>query len=447
MKIAAMLLGAAAVVAGLAAPVSAENWPQWRGPFFNGSTTERNLPASCDPEYRVWVADLPGHSSATPIVWGDRVFVSSTDPEDKGLLALCLSAADGKVLWRKRLGADIRAPRNDGATPSPCTDGRRAYFLYGSGDLAALDFDGRVVWSRNLVRDFGNLCTKYGYSSSPLLYGGRLYVQMLRRPKPYYGPAVTDQPLDSFLLAVDPATGKDQWKQVRGTDAQEESHESYATPVPFEAGGRTEILIAGGDYVTGHDPATGREFWRYGYSTERSAHWRLIPSPAAWGNLVFGVTPRGGPVFALRAGGTGPLGARAVAWTFGGRTTDSGTPLVYDSALYILQSDKSDPAVKGSPVSPGIFLFCIDPRTGAQRGQARLADGGTWRASPTGADGKVYCLSEEGEGVVVEAGGEFKILSRTKLGNGPTQATIAAAGGRLYVRTATKLHCFAGKPK
>jgi outer membrane protein assembly factor BamB len=447
MRLAGWLVGASVVVAALAAPSRAENWPQWRGPFFNGSTTEKNLPVTCGPETQVWAADLPGHASATPIVWGDRVFVSSTDPENKGLLGMCLSAADGKTLWKKRLGADITAPRNDGASPSPCTDGKGVYFLYGSGDLAALDFGGNVLWSRNLVKDFGSLSIKYGYSSSPLLWKGRLYVLLLRRPKPYGRAPESDKPLDSLLLAVDPATGRNLWKHVRETDAREESSESYGTPIPYEGKGRTEILIEGGDYLSAHDPATGREFWRYGYNPSRSPIWRLIPSPAAWGHLVFGVVPRGGPLFAVKAGGLGRLGAGAVAWTVDGRTTDSGTPLVYENSLYILQSDKSDPVIKGSPVSPGIFLLCVDLATGKMRGQARLAGGGAWRASPTGADGKVYCLSEEGEVVVVEAGGEFKILSRTNLGDGPTQSTLAAAGGRLYVRTATKLHCFGDKSK
>ena len=437
---------AAVLVAAAAAQLHAENWPQWRGPFFNGSTTEKGLPTVCDASTQVWMTDLPGHSSATPIIWGDRVFVSSTDPESKGVLAMCLAAADGKVLWKKRVGGDINAPRNNGATPSPCTDGKHVYFLYGSGDLAAFDFSGNAVWSRNLVKDFGNLATKFGYSASPLLWKGKLYVLLLRRTKPYGSAGgQPDKPLDSLIVAIDPATGKDLWKHVRPSDAQDESLEAYGTAIPYEGKGRTEILIDGGGYLSGHDPETGREFWRYGYNPSQSTIWRHIPSPVAWKDLVFGVMSRGGPTFAVKAGGSGPLGAAAAVWKFGARTTDSGTSLVYENSLYILQSDKADPVVKGSYVSPGIFLFCVDPRTGKDRAQVRLADGGAWRASPTGADGKVYCLSEEGEVAVLAAGGEFKILSRTKLGDGPTQATIAVSGGRLYVRTATKLFCF-GKP-
>ncbi|MCX5682224.1 MAG: PQQ-binding-like beta-propeller repeat protein [Planctomycetota bacterium] len=408
---------AAILLAAAAAQLHAENWPQWRGPFFNGSTTEKGLPAVCDPSTQLWVTDLPGHSSATPIIWGDRVFISSTDPESKGLLAMCLAAADGKVLWKNRVAGDIKLPRNNGASPSPCTDGKLVYFLYGSGDLAAL-------WK------------------------GRLYVLLIRRTKPYPSAGgQPDKPLDPLIVAIDPATGKDLWQHVRPSDSQDESLEAYGTAIPYEGKGRTELLIDGGGYLSGHDPETGREFWRYGYNASQATIWRHIPSPVAWEDLIFGVVSRGGPTFAVKAGGSGLLGADGAVWKFGIRKTDSGTSLVYENSLYILQSDKADPVVKGSYVSPGIFLFCVDPRTGKDRAQIRLADRGAWRASPTGADGKIYCLSEEGEVVVVEAGGDYKILSRTKLGDGETQATIAVSGGRVYVRTATKLYCFGKNAK
>ncbi|MCX5682225.1 MAG: PQQ-binding-like beta-propeller repeat protein, partial [Planctomycetota bacterium] len=157
------IVGITLLVGAAAAQLHGENWPQWRGPQFNGSTAEKGLPDSCAKENQLWATDLPGHASATPIVWGDRVFISATDPGTKGVLAMCLSAADGKVLWKKRVGDDLKAPRNDAATPSPCTDGRLAYFFYGTGDLAAFDFAGKAVWSRNVVKDYGNPCIKYGY--------------------------------------------------------------------------------------------------------------------------------------------------------------------------------------------------------------------------------------------------------------------------------------------
>jgi len=436
-------LGAAALLALAVPPARAENWPHWRGPLFNGSSPETGLPAELDKDRPAWVAPMPGHSSATPIVWGDRVFVSSTDADTKALLAIGLGAADGKVLWQRRLGTDARAPRNDMASPSPCTDGRRVFFLYGTGDLAALDPDGKVLWTRDLAKDFGNFAIKFGYSSSPLLYQDRLYVTVLRRPKPYSGPAGAEGPLDSFLLAIDPVTGEDRWRHVRPTDALDESYESYATAIPHERAGRAELLLLGGDYLTAHDPASGKETWRFGLNAGRLSNWRVIPSPVPWQDLVFAAEPRGNRLLAVRAARPGARPGAAPAWAFEERATDSATPLVYRDALYILQSDKADPVVRNSRRSPVIFLFRLDPKTGAERWRGELGPGGAWRASPTGADGKIYCLSEEGEVVVLAAADEFKVLSRTMLGDGPTQSSIAVAGGRLYVRTERRLYCFA----
>jgi len=430
-----------AILFAFSALASAGNWPQWRGPNANGSSAETGLPVSCDPATAKWSVPMPGASHATPAVWNDRVFVTSTDPASKGLLALCVSAQDGKVLWRKRLGNEIKAPQNNGATPSPATDGKQVCFLFGSGDLAALDMDGNLLWSKNLVREHGNFCTKFGYSSSPLLWNGKLYVQILRRQKPYSGPAGSDQPLDSLVLAIDPPTGKELWQHIRKTAALDESCESYSSPVPVENNRRNELLIQGGDCISGHDPATGGEFWRMDYNPERETNWRLIPSPIVAGDLIVAGKPRGGPMLALTAGGNGPLNSAALAWTYDERTSDSGTPLVYQGMIYVLQSDKNDPWSKGGKSSPGIYLLTIDPATGQETGRCKIAAGGAWRASPTGADGKIHVMSEDGEVVVVSAGPNGKILSRADYADGPACATIAVANHCLFIRTATKLTC------
>ena len=421
----------------------AGNWPQWRGPFFNGASAETGLPESCDPAKAKWSTPLSGASHATPVIWDGRVFVASTDPASKGLLVTCLGAGDGKHYWQKRVGDDIKAPQNNGATPSPVTDGQRVWFLFGSGDLVALDVNGELLWSRNLVKDYGNLCTKFGYSSSPLLWGGKLYVQILRRAKPYSGPAGTEQVLDPLVLALDPLTGKTLWQHVRPSDAVDESREAYSSPVPFENKSRNELLVQGGDCLSGHDPATGEEFWRIEYNPERRTIWRLIPSPVTVGGLIVAAKPRGGPLLAVKAGGHGALAADALAWTYDERTTDSGTPLVYQGLIYVLQSDKNDPWNKGSKSSSGIFLLVIDPATGKEAGRCQIATGGAWRASPTGADGKIYLMSEDGEVVVVAAGPNGKVLSRADFADGPACATIAVANGCLFIRTASKLTCIA----
>jgi len=432
---------APAILLALATLASGGNWPQWRGPDANGSSTETGLPDTCDPATAKWVAALPGASHATPVVWDERVFVTSTDPATKGLLGLCLGARDGKILWQKRLGDEIKAPQNNGATPSPVTDGKRVCFLFGSGDLATLDFDGNVLWAKNLVKEYGNLATKFGYSSSPLLWNGKLYIQIMRRSKPYSGPAGSDQPLASLVLAFDLLTGKELWKHVRKSAALDEANESYSSAIPLENKQRNELLIQGGDCISGHDPATGNEFWRLEYNPERESNWRLIPSPVTCGNLIVAGKPRGGPLLALKAGGNGPLKPENLAWAYDERMSDSGTPLVYQRMIYVMQSDKNDPWGKGIKSSPGIYLLVIDPATGEETGRCKIAPGGAWRSSPTGADGKIYVMSEDGEVVVISAGANGKILSRSNYADGPACATIAAANHCLWIRTASKLTC------
>ena len=418
----------------LAAAAQAENWAQWRGPTFNGATTEKGLPQTFSKtEGLAWVTPLPGPSAATPVIWGDRVFLSSTEPDSGSLMAMCLSATDGKVLWKKRVGRDGKMQGNNFAGPSPVTDGKRVIFLYASGDLVAFDFGGNPLWARNLIKEYGSFCVKYGYNSSPLLYQDRLYVMVLRRTKPYSGEAPLAAPATSYLLAINPATGKDIWKQDRATEAVDESNESYATAIPYEGRTQPEILLVGCDYVTSHDPATGKENWRYCYNPQHQWLWRLIPSMVAWEQTIVGITPRGKAMYAVRPGAaTGKVGKEALAWTYDGKTSDSATPLVYEGNLYVLESDSK-------------VMTCLDPKTGKEKWQGKLGVGSVLRASPTGADGRLWCLSEAGDVVILAAGDEFKILAKIPLGDGPAYSTIAVANQHLYIRTAHNLFCV-GKP-
>ena len=417
------LLGGARVLAG--------DWPHWRGPFLNGSSDEKNLPVTWSKTENVaWAASLPGHSSATPVIANGRVFVSSTDRDSDDLLALCFDGRSSKELWRKKLGtSDRKVPRNNMATPSPVTDGKHVYFMYGSGDLAGLDCEGNILWSRNIEAEYGNISIKYGYSSSPLLHDDRLYILIQRCHTAYRSPEGTN--LDAFMLALDPKTGRNIWKQPRKTDALDESLDSYSSPILHRGRGRTEILVIGGDYVTGNDPVTGNEFWRYGYAARKSERWRNITSPVVAEELIIGVRPRGGNgLFALKSGGEGTLSDDHLLWTFDGPTPDVCTPLYYKGNLYVLAGQT------------GGVLTCLDAGTGRQKWQGRLGGSGPWRASVTAADGKLYCISEAAEAVVLAAGdGGFKILSRIDMEGKPVQASVAIADGHLFIRTAKTLFC------
>ena len=422
-----ILLWAIVMSAAATAPVGATDWPQWRGPFFNGSTDETNLPDSWgEAENVAWISPLPGVSGATPVISNGRVFVSSMVGRGPEFVALCFDAKDGEKLWEKSIGSDSRRfPRNNMASPSPVTDGKSVFFLYGSGHLVGFDYEGRQLWSRNIETDYGNLALKFGYGSSPLLYEGKLFILVIRRNKPYRRPEA-DGPLDSYLMALDPKTGKTLWKQQRPTDAFDEGMETYSTPVPFVRDGKTEILNTGADFVTANDPETGKELWRFEYWTPKVRDSRVIPSVVTGDGLIFGTRHKHGGVFALAPGSSS-----RIVWEFDSPVPDCSTPLYYRGRLYVLDGIKN-----------GKVVTCLDPKTARQFWQGKIGGRGPWRASLTGADGKLYCINETGEIVVLAAGGnQFKIIFETKIDEAPIQSSIAVADGLLFIRTAKNLHC------
>lgn len=414
----------------VAASGLASDWPQWRGPFCNGSTDERGLPASWSKTENVaWVSPLPGPSGATPVISNGRVFVTSTVKGTPDFVALCFDARTGKELWRKQAGSNPRKfPNNNMASPSPVTDGKSVFFLYGDGTLLGLDFDGKELWSRNIEKEHGNLALQFGYSNSPVLYDGKLLITVVRRDKPYREPEA-DKPLDSFLAALDPATGKTLWKQPRKTNTFDEGQETYSTPMPFARNGKVELLMTGSDFVTAHDPAAGSELWRFEYWTEKVRDSRVIPSLVTGEGLIFGTRYKNKGIFALeppaRSGESG-----RILWESADVASDCCTPLFYDGRLYVLDglSKKT--------------VTCLDPKTGRTYWQGKLPGRDTWWSSLTAAEGRLYCISENGQIVVIQAGGDaFKVLHETQIKEPPIRSSIAMAQGHLFVRTAENLYC------
>jgi len=253
-------------IIGLNLFVSAAYWPQWRGPAGNGSSAETNLPDKLDASAILWKSSLPGPSGGTPVIWDKVLFLTAADKSAKQVMAMAFDTASGKLLWKAPLASDrSTAGGNDMSAPSPVTDGKSVWFLSGNGRLAAFTTTGNSLWTRDLAHDYGEFAVFFGYSSSPLLYDGKLYVLVLQNDKPgsYNLNRNRKEPLESYLLALDPATGKILWRHVRDTDAQSQSRETYVTPYPFEYDGRSELIIAGGECVTSHNPATGAELWRW----------------------------------------------------------------------------------------------------------------------------------------------------------------------------------------
>jgi outer membrane protein assembly factor BamB len=417
--------------------VQAGHWPHWRGPFLNGSANEKNLPGKLSLDKNVkWVSSLPGHSSATPVVCKGRVFVSSTDKESKDLLGLCFDAETGKELWRKKLGTATRTiRRNNMATPSPVTDGDNVYFMYGTGELTGLSYDGDIIWTRNIEADYGSISTNWGYSSSPLIYDDKLYILVQRGASMFQLVDEKDEGSKSAepcLLAIDPKTGKNIWKQPRKTDAIAEALDAYSSPIAFQNAGQAEIITIGADYVISNDADTGRELWRYEYSERKIRNWRVVPSPVAAEGLIYGVQPRGGnDLFVIKLdNGSGRLSKNYVTWTFSGPTPDVSTPLYYKGGLYVLDGQRSK------------TITCLDAKTSHKRWHGDIGGSGPWRASLTAADDKIYCINESSEVIVIAADPvKFQILSRIDLEDPPVQASIAIAEGHLFIRTAGKLFC------
>ncbi len=413
----------------------AENWGQWRGPAFNGSSPEKNLPETWTKETVKWTAPLPGPSGATPAVWGDSIFVSSPDAQ-KNLLLFCLDRKDGKVRWQKQLATgDITKGRGNMASPSPVTDGKTVFALYGTGDLAALDFDGNIKWQRNLGADYGRFAVMWLYGSSPLLFDGRLYVQVLQRnpaPPDYPGLAGGDTARESYLLALDPATGKTLWKTPRPTDAKMESSESYASPIPASgADGKAQLLIAGGNCLTGHDPATGAELWRgYGLNPKDGEWMRIVASPVSAAGLAIACGPKKEPMLAFRTDGKGDITTTGLAWKNEERKTpDVCTPAFDGQRLYVVDGD-------------GHTLSAFDPKTGEKKWSGELPDRTVIRSSPTVADGKIYIVNEKGTVMVCAAGDEFKVLGTVPMGDAEgTRASVVVSGGQLFLRTTQALYC------
>ena len=421
-----------------------EDWPHWRGPHYNGSALASNLPTEFDKQKAVlWSAQLAGPGASTPIVAGGRVYLTSIEADAGELLALCLDASTGEVEWEDSAGsgykpggageATLLHRRSNYASPSAVTDGERVVFFFGNGDLVAYELDGERLWSRNLQKDLGDFTFQWTFSASPTITSGKLILPILQRDTKVHERGKEGNP--SFVLGLDPASGETLYQVERPSDARVESLESYATAIPHEQDGRKEVLIVGGDIISGHDPASGKELWRWGTWNpgHREIWWRVVPSPVVAAGVALVCAPKGAPVYAVKLGGEGTLGEDALSWKSEGRrnpvTSDVATPLVMDDAFFVL-FDRGK--LSRVAASDGQVQWTID-----MPGKA------LWRASPTGADGKIYCMNHAGLVVVVDPA-DGKLLHEVEMGepdDDHTRSTIAVAQDRLYIRTNSRLFC------
>jgi outer membrane protein assembly factor BamB len=398
----------------LSAPAGlrADNWPSWRGPDNNGVAHVSGLPITWGESKNVaWKLPLPGKVGSTPVVWGDRIFLTSS--RDGDFVLLCVRT-DGKPLWERPLDravepASKKDEGNEGAA-SPSTDGKYVYTFAWSGAVACHDFEGGEVWKFNAQERYGKFEILHGVHSTPLLHRDRLYLALLHAN-------------GHWVIALDKATGKEVWKVERKTDASGVSREAYSSPCLWNDGKRTSLVVLGCDYATGHRLDDGGELWRLGdlnprekYNTEL----QLISSSVATPEMLLVPTSRGGPVVAVRPGATGLIqaGGPSELWRTAKITPEVPSPLVHGGLVYLARDNG--------------LLHCLDARTGAEVYRRRLhAD--HYRASPVLAAGRIYLVARDGTVSVVKAGRTFELLAANTLDDNFT-ASPAVANGRLYLR-------------
>ncbi|MFT5524944.1 MAG: outer membrane protein assembly factor BamB [Pirellulaceae bacterium] len=420
------IVNAVALTLLVSVTASAGDWAQLRGPNFDGSSDETNLPSNWSrTENIAWSVDLPGVSGSTPIVSGDHVFVSSTDTKNESLVALCFDRTKGKLRWSHKIADGIRKDsRSTFAAPTPATDGKVVVFFYGNGDLIGYDFDGQEVWSKNV----GPFAFGWTFSTSPVIYKGKLYLQVLQN---------RSRNTDSYILALNPATGDELWRHVRPSKAVGESLEAFTTPTPYVHNGREQLLINGGDACTGHDLESGKELWRWEtWNPAKIGHWRLVPSPVAGGGVVLLCAPKKSPIYAVPTDKSGTLKDADLHWVSEedrNLTSDVPTPAFYDGDFFILSKSRR-------------IVSRVEPKSGKVKWTTQIESRAVLESSPMCADGKVYLLNFDGEATVVNAK-DGKVIStipmedKERIGDGPIRSSIIAASGNLYIRTNSKLYC------
>jgi outer membrane protein assembly factor BamB len=389
----------------------AGEWPGWRGPAGDGVSPEKDLPERWSTTENVrWQVPLFGAGVSTPAVWGERIFLTASDGRlNDRLHVLCYHRADGRLLWhRKFFGSSVpegQFPPGGMAVPSPTTDGQRVYALFGTGDLVCLDLDGKPVWMRSLAQEHGPFRNRWGMAASPLLLGARLIVQV-----DHWG--------QSYLLAVDAATGADRWRTERDAAV------NWTSPVAATVNGKVQVIAVGTYRVKGYDAEKGNELW-----TVTGMHQQCIPTPVVQGDLLLAVSGRDFYTLAVRLdGGLGDLTKTHVAWKARSRGANIPSPVCQGGRYYFVEDNG--------------WGNCLETATGKPVWRERL--GGTYRASPVAGDGKIYFTSLEGVVTVVKAGPEFEVLARNEVGEALT-ASPAISGGQIFLRGEKHLFCIGGK--
>lgn len=415
MKRTLLLIAAALLVAGAAPRLAGEPhmievtgegakyWPRWRGPSGQGLVTPAKYINWWNPTSNVkWRVQVPGQGNSSPIVWRDRIYLTTSYDRGARLSMLAFDRATGKTLWESPLPgaqAEYVHQKNGHASATPVTDGQLVYASFGGNGVAAFDLTGKLAWHTK-VASFDNY---HGPAGSPILYKDRIFLYQ-------------DGNRGSFVAAFDAKTGKRIWETPRNATV------GWGTPVVINAGDRDELIVSGQGRVIGYDPQTGQELW-----TVRGNTFEVIPTPVVGHGLVYCSSGRAGPTFAIRPGGKGDVTATHVVWS-----TPKGSPfvpsgIVHDGLLYLVNDMQS-------------ILTVYDAQTGTLQYQGRMgtAQREGFSASPVVVNNELFFTNDDGETFVVRAGREFKLMHTNTLGE-RTLASPALVDGVWYWRTTGSL--------
>jgi outer membrane protein assembly factor BamB len=397
-------------------------WPQWRGPTADSVTATRGLPTRWSKtENVVWKAPIPGWGVSTPAIWKDAIFLT-TQVDDKIMYLVRVDRKTGKIVWQRETGQGM--PKRKGpvgnlrnmdesnfASPSPVTDGTHVWVHFGNGDYQCWDFAGDKVWGINLLEQLGPYTIWWGHANSPVIVGDLLISVCIQDPK---GGG------KSYVVAHEKLTGKQRWYTPRDTGATGEPGDSYTTPLVHRTGGRTEVIIFGGNVLDAYDPASGKQLWTAKPFTGN----RVISGPTLIGDTVYAVQGMKGPLFAIKAGGDGDVTKSNVLWKYvNNGNPDAASPVFANGFVFLA-------------TNPGTAV-CVDATTAKEMWKERIGDG--FRATPLVAEGRVYFFTKEGKATVVEAAREFKVVAQSDLGE-EIIASPAVASGDLFVRTKGHLY-------
>lgn len=412
-----LLLGVFILVGAL----YAENWHHWRGPNNDGISHETDVPIQWSQTENVkWRLPLPGEAASTPVVWEDKIFLTSA--EGNALVLMCIST-EGEELWKQTVGhgnRSVRGGEGNSAAPSPVTDGEHVWAFLGTGDLACYDFDGNQVWHTNLAERYGSFNLYFVMSTTPLVDKDRLYIHLIHSNA-------------WLVLALDKMTGKEIWKHKRDSDATDECEQAYTSPILYRDAEREYLVVHGADYVTAHSLEDGSEIWRCGGLNPVMGYnpsLRFVASPVATEGLIVVPSAKNGPVLGIDPAAKGDItDSKWQLWKLRQGTPDVPSPVIQDGLVYLCR-ERGD-------------LICLDAETGEQLYRERTHRH-RHRASPVYADGHIYLTSRDGIVNVVKTGRAFEIVASNSLGE-VIAASPAISNGVLYLRSYQALYAIGKK--